>query len=276
MNILSKLYTWSVSQAIQDIALHREKSGHCVVHFLYFANAIKQQLFDTNVIPTVVEGSPRIDQDLSTSLRSAQDDVGGYRHTLTQADFLLPDGIALQTYYAAAVLLGRIQSTRTWLANCNGTDLTLPLLNTVQKTYPWLVIHLYGGRSATAEKARIFLHDNGLLCGVVQDWYTARDWNNIAPFSGAKQVLLVARWTPLQELRIQENMETIKKNNILVLSVGWLFEFRSGEEKRTPKVFRGRAEWLWRMFANPRKNAIKVRYSLYLPYAIIRYLLLKR
>lgn len=249
MNILSKLYTWSSSQAIQDIALHREKSGHCIVHFLYFANAIKQDIFFQE---------------------------NSYMQTLKTADFLLPDGIALQTYYAAAVLLGRIQSTRTWLANCNGTDLTLPLLNTVQKTYPWLVIHLYGGRSATAEKARIFLHDNGLLCGVVQDWYTARDWNNIAPFSGAKQVLLVARWTPLQELRIQENMETIKKNNILVLSVGWLFEFRSGEEKRTPKVFRGRAEWLWRLFANPRKNAIKVRYSLYLPYAIIRYLLLKR
>ncbi len=249
MNILNKLYTWSSQQAIQDIALHREKNGHCVVHFLYFANAIKQHIFSQ---------------------------ASTYKQTLTTANFLLPDGIALQTFYAAAVKLGRVQSTRTWLANCNGTDLTLPLLYELHKRHPWLVIHLYGAKPSTVDKARIFLHDNGLMCGVVEDGYSQRDRKNTAPFSGAKQVLLVARWTPLQELRIQGNIESIQKNNILVLSVGWLFEFRSGEEKRTPKIFRGRAERLWRLFANPRKNAIKVRYSLYLPYAIIHYLLLKR
>ena len=142
MDILSKLYTQSPQQAIQDIATQREKNGHCVVHFLYFANAIKQHIFSQE---------------------------NNYTDTLIAADFLLPDGIALQTFYAAAIKLSRVQSTRTWLANCNGTDLTLPLLNTLQKIYPGFVIHLYGGRPATAEKARVFFHDNGLMCGVVQD-----------------------------------------------------------------------------------------------------------
>jgi len=249
MNILQKLYTWSQQQAIQDIAMQREKDGHSIVHFLYFANTIKQHIFTTESI---------------------------YTRSLNEADFLLPDGIALQTFYASAVILGRIQSTRKRLENCNGTDFTLPLLQSLQKKYPWLIIHLYGGTEAIIEKTTMFLHDNKFVCGVVQHGYTQRDRESVTPFAWAKQVLLVARWTPLQELRIQENIAAIQSNNLLVVSVGWLFDFWSGEEKRAPKVFRGRAEWLWRLCVNPRKNSIKVRYSLYLPYAIVRYLLLKR
>ncbi len=250
MNILSKLSTRSPQQAIQDIAAQRETDGYSVVHFLYFANSIRHKLFDT----------------YSTS----------YKESLLSANFLLPDGIALQIFYRWAVTLGRVQSERSWLYNCNGTDFTLPLLQFLQKQHPSLVVHLYGWTASMVNGSQVFLHDQWLSCGAIQDWYAKRDRENITPFSGVKQVLLVARWTPLQELRIQENKLFIQKNNILVLSVGWLFEFWSGEEKRTPKVFRGRAEWLWRLFVNPRKNAIKVRYSLYLPYAIIRYLLLKR
>lgn len=250
MDILRKLYIKSSHEAIQDIAIQREKDGYSVVHFLYFANSIRQKLFDTP----------------STS----------YKKSLLAANFFLPDGIALQIFYRFAVMLGRIDSDRSWLHNCNGTDFTVPLLQSLQKKYPTLLVHLYGWTQSMVTGAQVFLHDNGFVCGAVQDGYTSRDRANISPFAGAKQVLLVARWTPLQELRIQDNISYIEKNNILVLSVGWLFEFRSGEEKRTPKFFRGRAEWLWRLFANPRKNAIKVRYSLYLPYAIIRYLLLKR
>lgn len=250
MDILSKLSTHSPQQAIQDIVVQREKDGYCIVHFLYFANAIRNQLFTTTTT--------------------------NYKQSIVDSTFLLPDGIALQVFYRCAVALGRVQSDRSWLYNCNGTDFTLPLLQSLQKKYPKLVVHLYGGTTPMVTGAQSFLHDHWLICGAVQDGYTQRDWNDVAPFSEAKQVLLVARWTPLQELRIQENRATIQKNNILVLSVGWLFAFWSGEEKRTPKVFRGWAEWLWRLFADPRKNAIKVRYSLYLPYAIIRYLLLKR
>jgi exopolysaccharide biosynthesis WecB/TagA/CpsF family protein len=250
MDILSKIYTQSPQQAIQDIATQRENNSYSVVHFLYFANSVRHKLFDST----------------STS----------YKENLLDANFLLPDGIALQIFYRCAVMLGRVQSDRSWLYNCNGTDFTLPLLQFLNTKYPRLVIHLYGWTASMVDGAQIFLHDQWLHCGVLQDWYTWRDREYIAPFSGTRQVLLVARWTPLQESRIQENMADIQKNNILVLSVGWLFAFRSGEEKRTPKLFRGRAERLWRLFANPRKNAIKVRYSLYLPYAIIRYLLLKR
>gem|GEM_PF-1858583 len=46
MNILTKLYTGSPQQAIQDITSHREKNGYCVIDFLYFANIIKNNLLD--------------------------------------------------------------------------------------------------------------------------------------------------------------------------------------------------------------------------------------
>lgn len=279
MYLLSKLYTWSPQQAIDDIIAHRHKHNHCVVHFLYFANVVKQRLFDMNVIPTPfdklrvnsVEGSNTVDQDLSTSLRSAQDDVGGYYYTLKQASFLLPDGIALQTFYAAAVSLGRVSSPRRRLANCNGTDLTLPLLQALPKDTQ---IHLYGAKSAVIKKAADFLRTQGITPASMSDGY--HDFDRSIMDTTQKNILLIGRGTPLQELRVSQHIQQIKKYNVLVVSVGWLFDFWWGEEKRTPKIFRGRAERLRRLCVNPRKNAIKVRYSLSLPYMIIRHLLLKR
>ena len=253
MNILAKLYTNSPKQAIDDIATQREKNGHCIVHFLYFANIAGYDLLSTK-----------------WKVQSTKKAYNYYDSLLT-ADFLLPDGIALQIFYRTAVKTNRIQSKKSWLSNCNGTDLTLPLLQQIHHGNP---VHIYWGTPTGVQGAAQFLRTQDIVPVSATHGYVDFDWSNVDP--SKKNILLIGRWTPLQEQWVQDHMTQIQKHNMLVVSVGWLFDFWSGEEKRTPKIFRGWAEWLRRLIINPRKNAIKVRYSLYLPYAIIRYLLLKR
>jgi UDP-N-acetyl-D-mannosaminuronic acid transferase (WecB/TagA/CpsF family) len=162
MDILSKLYTQSPQQAIHDIAAHREKNGYCVVHFLYFANMVSQDLWDIN---------------------------SRYRKLLQSADFLLPDGIALQIFYATAVMVGRIQSPRKWLANCNGTDLTLPLL---QHIHHGNQVHMYGGTPTGVPGAAQFLRTHDILpVSVTHGWNIEFDWSKVDP--SAKNILLLGR-----------------------------------------------------------------------------------
>lgn len=259
MDILSKLYTWSPQQAIEDIISHRHSQHHCVVHFLYFANVVRHDILST-----------KAQRQKTKKASSQQLAASSYYNALLTSDFLLPDGIALQTFYAAAVSLDRVSSDRKRLANCNGTDLTLPLLQQLPKDAQ---IHLYGAGPSVIQKAADFLRTQDITPVSITDGYN--DFDRSKMDSEHKNILLIGRWSPLQELRVTQNMEQIKKYKVLVMSVGWLFDFWWGEEKRTPKFFRGRAEWLRRFFAHPRKNARKVRYSLSLPYMIIRYLLLK-
>lgn len=248
MHILSSIYKWSQQQAMQDILAQWQKKGYCIVHFLYFANVVSQKLLEKR---------------------------NHYATLLQSWDFILPDGIALQIFYRSLVTAGHQHTDKSRLANCNGTDLTMPLLQYIHKTIPWLVVHLYGATQSVVTRAQIYITDQWITTGIIQNGYSARDWAAIKDYTWP-QVLLVGRWTPLQEQRVLDNQSYIQKHKMLVLTVGGLFDFWSWEEKRTPPLFRGRAEWLWRLCVNPRKNAHKVRYSLHLPYYILRYLLLKR
>ncbi len=84
--------------------------------------------------------------------------------------------------------------------------------------------------------------------------------------------MLIWTWTPRQEKRIQENIENIKKYNLIVFSVWWLFDFLSWEEKRAPKLIRKlNLERLWRAITKPKKNLKKTLNSL----KLFKYLYLK-
>lgn len=261
-DLLDKISTKTQKSAIEHIITQRKQQWSLTVHFLYFANIVRTKLF-------VAPSDKNIQQER-------------YRQALLQWDVLLPDGIALQIFYRCANILGKIKSPRPWLVNCNGTDFTLPLLQSLHKKYDnKLIVSLYGGTQDVVQKSSIFLKKHRIQSCYIQDGYTSFDRKKcIAQIKKYPKehyhVLLVWRWTPLQELRIFDNHNHIKEHNMLALSIGWLFDFWSWSEKRTPKVFRWWAERLWRLFANPRKNAIKVGYSLGLFWYIIRYLLLKR
>ena len=102
------------------------------------------------------------------------------------------------------------------------------------------------------------------------DWYNEFDFS---VFEGVTwyNILLVGLGTPLQEIRILENMENIKKYNIMVFWVWGLFDFLGWAEKRAPYMIRkAKLEWFYRLLTNPKKNFKKVYYSLFLPYFMLK------
>ncbi len=72
-------------------------------------------------------------------------------------------------------------------------------------------------------------------------------------------VLLLARGTPRQEIWADEHIDKIRKHKLLVLSVGGLFDFLSGDEHRAPlRMRKARVlETPWRILTNPAKNLRK-------------------
>ena len=234
----------------------REKQQYCIVDFLYFANMIRNKLLK-NWEKTSFEER--------------------YKKALQKADFLLPDGIALQIFYWCATRW----RNHLRLANCNGTDLTLPLLQALKKKYnKHCIISLYGWTNDIVKKSAQFLRNQWYTVCYMQDGYATFDREKFIvatkQFQTSCHILLVGRGTPKQEIWVHDEQDQIQKHHLFVLCVGWLFDFWSGEEKRTPMVFRWWAERLRRLCINPRKNAIKVRYSMSLFWYSIHYLLLKR
>jgi hypothetical protein len=100
-----------------------------------------------------------------------------------------------------------------------------------------------------------------------QDWYSEFDRGQFeneveASDNGESKtikIFLIWKWSPLQEKRLSDNMENIKKYNLLTFTVWWLFDFLWWEEKRAPqwmvkmRIF----ETIWRITTNPKKNLWK-------------------
>lgn len=75
---------------------------------------------------------------------------------------------------------------------------------------------------------------------------------------------MVGQGSPRQELFVESNRVLFTEKKVIVFTVGGLFDFFGGFEKRAPEWVRNiRAEWLWRLFSNPKKNFRKVMASFY-------------
>jgi UDP-N-acetyl-D-mannosaminuronic acid transferase (WecB/TagA/CpsF family) len=97
-SILEKIYTGTADEAVSEILEAYQQEDFSVVNFVYFANIVSQSLFS--------------DKDKTEKERE-------YKKILLKSDFLLPDGIALQIFYACAKLLKRVESPCLWLENLN-------------------------------------------------------------------------------------------------------------------------------------------------------------
>jgi N-acetylglucosaminyldiphosphoundecaprenol N-acetyl-beta-D-mannosaminyltransferase len=76
-------------------------------------------------------------------------------------------------------------------------------------------------------------------------------------------VILIGFGMPLQEKWVVENFE--KLQTPVFITVGALFRWYAGVEKRGPRLFTNHGlEWLWRLFVQPRK--VWKRYVIELPY----------
>ncbi len=87
-------------------------------------------------------------------------------------------------------------------------------------------------------------------------------------------ILLQGRSTPtlpLQELWTLENYEKIKKNQLIVMNVGGLFDWRGGGQKRAPLWIRKiKLERAWRLLSDPKRNMRKCINTIYGPLFVIK------
>lgn len=240
---------------ILKIASTWEEKNVITIHFVYFANIWKQNLLAGE----------------NTSKKCGVNKK--YFQELLEADFLLPDGIAYRllhfAYFHPEISRFKIlclfpQYSRLALPNMNGTDFVPSFLKYIAKNEQSIRIILYGSKTEFSEriiqKVRSFGYEDVVYC----DGYGDFNYNLIS--KNTSSILLVGLGSPKQEEWIAKNREPLanKANKILIISVGGLFDFWSGVEKRAPRQVRSlHLEWLWRSATQPKKNLKKTLISFY-------------
>ncbi|MDR2540577.1 MAG: WecB/TagA/CpsF family glycosyltransferase [Candidatus Peribacteria bacterium] len=262
-SILTKFYTGTASQLVDDLLDTYQDQHFAVINFLYFAQIVNQELFSES-------------KDLTEKQRE-------YKKILLKSDYLLPDGIALQIFYFLANFFRVIHSPKPRLENLNGTDFTPYFLEEIKKRYgnQKICLLLYGAFPKNIQKASEYMTRKGFNVVYFQDGYRSfeREEATVAleDYQDTINILLVGMTTPkipLQELRTLRNYQKIKANNLLVMNVGGLFDRWSGSQKRAPKLVRTlKLEWFRRVVTQPKRNIKKVLQSLKLFPYIFRYLI---
>ena len=189
----------------------------------------------------------------------------GYAGLLADAPFLFADGVGMAI---AARLFGtRLEH------NVNGTDL-FPLICEAAAAAA-LPVAFLGARPGVARTCadrmqarypglQVVWTDHGYL-EPEQEQKRLDDLNA----SGAR-ILFVAKGVPAQECWIADHVDRLEVP--VVLGVGALFDFYSGNVKRAPRLIRDlRSEWLYRLLLEPRR--LSKRYLLGNPTFLARTLL---
>lgn len=176
--------------------------------------------------------------------------------------WILNDGIGVDI--AARMLHGAA-----FPENLNGTDFTVRFLRETNRSWK---IFLLGARPGVAEKAADAISGTAprhAIVGVQHGFFSAAEQPEILQIirdSGA-DLVLVAFGNPKQERWIVDNAAASGAH--LLMGVGALFDFLSGEVSRAPQWVRSlRAEWIYRLALEPRRLA--ARYLLGNPYFLVR------
>ncbi|MCB9034016.1 MAG: WecB/TagA/CpsF family glycosyltransferase [Chitinophagales bacterium] len=166
-----------------------------------------------------------------------------YQNSLFLANYILVDGIGMQSYFK--LLMNKK------MANLNGTDLSPQLINALlQKNIP---IVFYGTTKEQINRCNDNLNKqyNKQVLHYFQDGFSDLNWEKI-PNQAA---LFIGMGTPLQEAFVKENINIIKEKKLMVITVGGFFDFLSGFYVRAPKWIRQiKLEWLWRTLHHPLRH----------------------
>ncbi len=168
-----------------------------------------------------------------------------YKQILQQADHIFPDGIGLVV--AGKMLKNPLKE------NVNGTDM-LPYLSAMAKQKN-KSFFLLGGKPGVAEEMAQQLENKmgvavaGYHHGYFDHQLESEPIIDEINRSGA-DILLVAFGAPLQEKWIAANLENLDPK--IVMGVGGLFDFYSGNIKRAPRWLRELGlEWVYRILQEP-------------------------
>lgn len=275
--ILATLFQGNSNQASESILELYTKKGFCVVDYLYFANIAGKKLFDTHHELYSIQDFYKALLVDYTSM-NIHGIYTTYQQAILDADIVLPDGIALQIFYALA--------NKKWLSNLNGTDFCPYFLSYVKQHYPntTITIVLYGTYPHLLEKTKALLIKQWYNVVYSQDGYTNLDWDrvNLALKWRDKgiNILLIARSTPeypIQEIWTLANIHHIQHHGLIVMNQWGTFDFWVGEQKRAPRCIRTiKLERLWRLISDPKRNMKKVLSTLALFGYVFSYLILKK
>jgi len=283
-SILKKLFTWSAVEAAEAILTAYNRKWHAIVNYLYFANIVGKNLFESK--PITIQKEEFQDALLDDyKIIPTSTIFSLYKKTLIDWDVLLLDGIALQIFYWMAAKLKRIITNKAWLENLNWTDFCPWFLSWLMEKV-WsenMQIILYWTYPGILEKTKEVLIEKGYNILYTQDWYTNLDWESVENLlqDNPKKynILLVARTTteyPIQEIWSWSNIDKIKKNKLLIFNQWGTFDFWAGVQKRAPKLRRRyKLEWLYRLITDPRRNSKKVLDTIKIVKYVFLYLLLK-
>lgn len=276
IEILNKLYTQNSQKAVCSVLDTYEKQWFAISNFIYFSNIKSQKLFEKTKKNTIQKE---------------------YYKSLMKWDFLFPDGIALQIFYALAQKRFNLPTKK--IHNLNWTDFVPYFLEEIKKRYgsQRIFISLYWSKNPIVNELTNILNLKWFNVIYSQDWYSEFDWKSFwnTEFQSQEnpiKILLVARSTPnnpIQELRTLKNYSKIKENNLMVFTVWGLFDFMVADkknlnsdikklvQKRAPSVFRkAKLERFRRFITDPKRNYKKIKNSLSIFPYIFKYLLLKK
>jgi N-acetylglucosaminyldiphosphoundecaprenol N-acetyl-beta-D-mannosaminyltransferase len=168
-----------------------------------------------------------------------------YYRVLKESDYIFPDGIGL-------ILAGKIMKSPL-KENINGTDM-LPFLCRMASEHGYRIF-LLGGKPGIAEEAakKIIETYQVEIAGTEHGYFNHHKESNAViekiNESGA-DILLVAFGAPLQEKWIAEHRNRL--NTLIIMGVGGLFDFYSGNIKRAPLWLREIGfEWTYRLLQEP-------------------------
>ena len=157
---------------------------------------------------------------------------------------IVNDGVGMDL--AAMVIHGR-----RYRENLNGTDfvpLLLARLNGPHKLF------LLGGKPGVARTASAAITRLGHQVVGCADGYAGLKSPTLIQEMNAcgADIVLIALGNPLQEQWMAEHLSSL--NARLLIGVGALFDFLSGDKQRAPRwVRRLRCEWLFRLCLEPRR-----------------------
>lgn len=197
----------------------------------------------------------------AATLNLACDD-DSYRCVLNSADLVFGDGTGVR--WAARARGVDLH------ANLNGTDLIPELI----KRQDRVRVFLLGGSPQSSERIRARfaeLFPNAILAGNHHGYFDHELSDGVTSIinDAEPDLLLVGFGNPLQERWIAANRS--KLNAPLMVGVGGLFDFWTGQRRRAPRLMRSWGmEWLHILVTEPHKAR---RYLLGNPIFLIRLLL---
>ncbi|OXU16039.1 WecB/TagA/CpsF family glycosyltransferase [Sedimentisphaera salicampi] len=169
-----------------------------------------------------------------------------YFDILRKADYVFPDGVGIN--------IGSKMTGQTLKQNVNGTDM-FPLLCSMceQRGYS---IYFLGAKPGIAARMVSMLKEKytRLKIAGFRDGYFNKDTESESVIDAVNetgaQVLLVAFGVPVQEKWIYENRSRLAPP--VVMGVGGMFDFYSGNIKRAPGWLRDLGgEWIYRLIQEP-------------------------